>query len=102
MTTKMLRYLAGCSLTALLLLSPASSQTVTGSISGQVTDPSGAVIVGANVTAENAATSVQTSAKTNAAGVYTIRFLPIGTYTVTVDATGFIPQRVPPFVLEID
>jgi hypothetical protein len=102
MTTKMLRYLAGCSLTALLLLSSASGQTVTGSISGQVTDPSGAVIVGANVTAENAATSVQTSAKTNAAGVYTIRFLSIGTYTVTVEATGFIPQRVPPFVLEID
>jgi Carboxypeptidase regulatory-like domain len=102
MTIKMLRYLAGCSLAALFLLSSAFGQTVTGSITGQVTDQSGALIVGANVTAENVATSVQTSAKTNASGVYTIRFLPIGTYTVNVEATGFSTEKIPPFALEID
>jgi hypothetical protein len=102
MTIKMLRYLAGCSLAALLLLSSAFGQTVTGSITGQVTDQSGALIVGANVSAENVATSVTTSAKTNASGVYTIRFLPIGTYTVTVEATGFSTEQIPPFALEID
>lgn len=102
MTIKMLRYLAGCSLAALLLLSSASGQTVTGSITGQVTDQSGALIVGANVTAENVATSVRTSAKTNASGVYTIRFLPVGTYTVDVEATGFSTEKIPPFALEID
>jgi hypothetical protein len=98
----MLRDLAGCSLAALLLLSSAFGQTVTGLITGQVTDQSGALIVGANVTAENVATSVRTSAKTNASGVYTIRFLPIGTYTVTVEATGFSTEQIPPFALEID
>jgi Carboxypeptidase regulatory-like domain/TonB dependent receptor len=102
MTIKMLRYLAGCSLAALLLLSSAFGQTVTGSITGQVTDQSGALIVGANVSAENVATSVTTSARTNASGVYTIRFLPIGTYTLTIDATGFAPQKIAPFTLEID
>src|SRR6202047_5273436 len=102
MTIKMLRYLAGCSLAALLLLSSAFGQTVTGSITGQVTDQSGALIVGANVTAENVATSVTTSARTNASGVYTIRFLPIGTYILTMDATGFAPQKIAPFTLEID
>jgi len=77
-------------------------QTVTGSITGQVTDPSGAVIAGAKVIAENSATSVKTSTQTNASGVYTIRFLPIGTYTMTIEATGFVTEKVSPFTLEID
>jgi hypothetical protein len=102
MTTKTLGYLAGCLLAALLYSSVALAQTVTGSISGQVTDQSGAVIVGAKVTAENAATSVKSSAQTNGSGIYTIRFLPIGTYTVTVEAAGFSPQKVSSFALEID
>jgi hypothetical protein len=59
-------------------------------------------VVGASVTAENTATSVKTSEQTNASGVYTIRFLPIGTYTLTVEATGFISQKIPAFALEID
>jgi hypothetical protein len=102
MRTKLLNYFVGCSLAALLWLPSALGQTVTGSITGQVTDPSGAVIVGASVTAENTATSVKTPTKTNASGVYTIRFLPIGVYTVTIEATGFITQKVPPFTLEIN
>ena len=102
MTTKTLRYLAGCLLAALLYSSVALAQTVTGSISGQVTDQSGAVIVGAKVTAENVGTSVGTSTKTNASGVYTIRFLPVGSYTVTVEANGFSLRKTPPFALEID
>jgi hypothetical protein len=77
-------------------------QTVSGSITGEVTDPSGAVIVGANVTAENAATSVKTSTKTNGSGVYTIRFLPIGNYTVTIQANGFLTQQIPSFTLQVD
>src|SRR4029077_5286193 len=77
-------------------------QTVTGAITGQITDPSGAVISGATVTAQNAATLVKTSATTNASGVYTLRFLPIGTYTVTIDAKGFITASIPAFTLEID
>ena len=102
MRTKMLKYFVGCSLAALLWQSSALGQTVTGSITGQVTDPSGAVVVGAKVTAENTATSMKTPTQTNASGLYTIRFLPIGTYTVTIESAGFTTQQVPPFTLEID
>ena len=96
------RYFVGCCLMAVLCWASGLGQTVTGSITGQVTDPSGAVVVGAKVTAENTATSVKTSAETNGSGVYTIRFLPIGTYTVTVEAAGFTTQKLPPFQLDID
>jgi hypothetical protein len=102
MRTKLLGYSFGCLLAALLCLPAALGQTVTGSITGLVTDPSDAVVVGANVTAENSATSVKTTVRTNASGVYTIRFLPIGTYTVTIEATGFTTQKIPPFALEIN
>jgi carboxypeptidase family protein/TonB-dependent receptor-like protein len=102
MSIKPWRYLIACSLTAVSLLLSASGQTVTGSVSGKVTDQSGALVVGATVTAENVGTSVKTSTKSNASGVYTIRFLPIGTYTVTVEATGFSPQKISAFALEID
>ncbi len=99
--TKTQSWLA-CSVVALLCMSSALGQTVTGAITGQVTDPSGAVVVGAHVTAENTATAVKTPTQTNGSGVYTIRFLPIGSYTVTIEAKGFVKQQVPPFSLEID
>jgi len=102
MQTRPLRYFLGTLLGTILGFSSAVAQTVTGSITGQVTDPSGAVVPGANVTAENVATSVKTSAQTNAAGVYTLRFLPIGTYKVSIDANGFTTQNIGPFNLEID
>jgi hypothetical protein len=102
MRTNPLRYIVECGLAGLLCLSSAWGQTVTGSITGQVTDPSGAVVVGAKVTAENAATSIRTTAQTNGAGVYTIRFLPVGTYTVTIDASGFASHKFPAFALDID
>src|SRR5437667_11929099 len=102
-TQDWLRFCLAVGLVAVVFgLVPASGQTVTGAITGQVPDPSGAVVGGATVTAENTATSVKTSAQTNGSGVYTIRFLPIGTYTVTIESKGFVPQQVPPFALEID
>src|SRR6202047_746594 len=102
MRRQLVRHFVGFSLAAFFLTSAALGQTVTGSITGQVTDPSGAVIVGANVTAVNVGTSVKTVTQTNASGVYTIRFLPIGTYTVTIEAKGFATQKISLFTLEID
>src|SRR6266852_7130162 len=99
---KKMQFWLACSVVALLCMSSALGQTVTGAITGQVTDPSGAVVVGASVTAENTATAVKTPTQTNGSGIYTIRFLPIGTYTVTIEAKGFTTQKVPPFALEID
>lgn len=105
MRRKLSRYLYVCCIgcvTMMLSFSPALGQTVTGSITGLVTDPSGAVVVGAKVTGQNTETGVTTTAETNGAGVYTLRFLPIGTYTLAVDAKGFSPEKVAPFALEID
>src|SRR5581483_11730507 len=99
---KNIRYFVGICVACLLTLCSALAQTVTGSITGLITDPSGAVVSGATVTAENTATAVKTTAKTNAAGVYTIRFLPIGTYKLTIEAKGFSSSTVNPFPLEID
>src|ERR1700723_12589 len=102
MRTNLFRYLLAGWLIALFWLSSASGQTVTGSIAGVVTDPSGAVVLGAKVVCENSATGVKTAVQTNSAGVYTLRFLPIGTYTVTIVAKGFATQKVQAFSLEIN
>lgn len=99
---KSLRNIAGILLPLLLCLSYALGQTVTGTITGVVTDPSGAVVSGAKITATNTQTSVKTTVQTNTAGVYTIRFLPIGTYTVTIEMSGFANENIPEFALEID
>jgi hypothetical protein len=79
-----------------------AAQTVTGSVTGTVTDPSGAVIPNAQVTVHNIATGVDSSATANGSGVYDIRFLPIGQYEVTVSASGFASQKFPAFALEVN
>ncbi|HZY62077.1 MAG TPA: carboxypeptidase-like regulatory domain-containing protein, partial [Edaphobacter sp.] len=76
------------------------AQTITGSVNGTVTDPSGAVIPNAKVTATNVATGVTTPTTTNNDGIYNIRFLQIGTYKVTIDAPGFATATYGPFTLE--
>jgi Carboxypeptidase regulatory-like domain/TonB-dependent Receptor Plug Domain len=97
-----IRCFVGCALASFVCLPRIQAQTVTGSITGEVTDPTGAVVPKAQVTAENLDTGVRTQAQTNDSGVYTLRFLPIGHYTVVVDAKGFSSQTVPSFALEIN
>ena len=82
--------------------SAAFAQTVTGNIGGTVTDSTGSVIPGAKVTATNVATNISVSTVSNKAGLYSIRFLQIGQYTVTVDSAGFEKTVYGPFTLEID
>jgi hypothetical protein len=85
-----------------LLTLQGMGQTVTGTVRGTVTDPSGAIVTGATVTATNTASAVATVTKTNGAGEYSIRFLQIGQYKVTVSAPGFETANYGPFALEID
>src|ERR1700690_329095 len=63
--------------------------SITGSISGIVTDPSGSVIPGASVIATNTETGVQAAVKTDGAGFYSFPDLPIGNYGLDVTQTGF-------------
>ena len=60
-----------------------------GTISGIVTDPTGAAISGARVTVTNTATGTQSSTVTTGAGAYTIPELDAGEYSVTVNAPSF-------------
>src|SRR5215472_6506691 len=75
----------------LLAIATAIGQGGGGTIQGTVTDPTGAVIVGASVTATNVQTGVETSFKTTEAGLFVLTPLQPGEYTVTVQAPGFQP-----------
>lgn len=85
-----------------LAASMAPGQTVTGSITGVVTDVSGAVVPSAAVVATNTGTGVGSPTTSNAAGEYSLRFLPIGTYQIEVTAPGFSKLTLHPFTLEIN
>jgi hypothetical protein len=61
----------------------------TGNFSGNVVDKSGSGIAGASVIATSQGTGLTRDTKTDAAGHYLLPLLPVGTYTVHVDATGF-------------
>jgi hypothetical protein len=65
------------------------AQVTGATLSGTITDPSGAVIAGAQVTARNTATGIAKDATTDSAGFYTIPNLPAGPYEVKVTAKGF-------------
>jgi hypothetical protein len=65
--------------------------SITGSISGVVTDPSGAVIPEVEVTAVNTSTGVKQSVVTDQKGFYEFPALPIGTYDLDIQRTGFRP-----------
>jgi hypothetical protein len=72
---------------SLAIYSPA--QVVNGTITGTVTDPSGAVIAKATVVVHNDDIGVQRTLITSGAGTFTAPAIPIGSYTVSVDASGF-------------
>jgi len=67
----------------------AFGQAVTGSITGYITDPSGAAIPNAKVTATDVHTNVATVRTTDATGLYLITNLIPGTYTINVESQGF-------------
>jgi hypothetical protein len=75
----------------LVALTPAAigAQTTFATITGTVTDSSGAVIRGAAVTATNVETSVSTKTTTNDDGVYTVGQLREGPYLLSITAPGF-------------
>ncbi len=101
MNKKLLRLVFGCVFAWALAQSVALAQNTTGSITGEVTDPSGAVVSGAQVVVHSIDTGVDTPTTTDSAGVYTVKFLPIGHYQVTVQASGFNTAQVPQFTLEV-
>jgi hypothetical protein len=72
----------------LLSVGRIQAQSGTGTLRGTVTDPSGAAVVGATVTATSSSGQT-TTVQSNATGAYEFRGLPAGQYQVTTNATGF-------------
>lgn len=71
------------------LVSICPAQTSTSQIGGTITDFSNAVVPGATVTLTNEATGVSQKQSTTAAGLYAFPAIPVGMYTVRVEAAGF-------------
>src|SRR5580704_13063198 len=76
-------------LAVLLCTIPGLAQQTLGSLNGTVVDPSGAAVVGATVTATDAAINVTATATTSGTGYFQIFNLPIGTYVINVSRDGF-------------
>src|SRR5579864_180800 len=76
-------------LLGLLLASFAYGQHGTGSVTGTVTDPTGAIVPGAGVTLINTATNVQKTTETTGAGNFHFDFVDVGKYNLRIAAKGF-------------
>jgi outer membrane receptor protein involved in Fe transport len=74
----------------------------TGTISGTVQDQSGAVVAGANVKAQNPATNFARETVSATNGFYRFDQLPVGTYTITVEAAGFKKSVTPQVALSVN
>jgi len=73
----------------LLLAAPAAAQRTTASVRGTVTDQSRAIVPGVTVTIANAATGLVRTTVTNSAGLYSFPEVPVGTYRVDAELSGF-------------
>ncbi len=99
-TLKSLPHLIGILILAAM---PAFSQNLTATVNGTVTDSSGALIQGARVTVVNHDTRVVAwDGKSNSAGQYVAPQLPVGTYVVTAEQTGFKKMLIENVTLSVD
>jgi hypothetical protein len=73
----------------LMMCATGFAQGERGALNGIITDQNGAVVAGAEVTATNIETNIETKATTTDAGVYRLPYLPSGKYKITVKAQGF-------------
>ena len=89
-------------LSALLAVPPAVAQQVTATITGRITDASGAVVTNAKITATDKDRGTEWTTSTNSEGVYNLPRLPVGTYVVKVEETGFRTATVPGVLLELN
>src|SRR5690349_5098629 len=84
-----------------LLSLRAHAQVAGATLSGTVTDPTGAVVPNAKISVRNTATNVTRDLTADSAGFYTSPNLLPGTYEITVSASGFATQVRSGVVLEV-
>jgi hypothetical protein len=85
-----------------LLAAPVSAQTTQASVHGNVHDKTNASVVGATLTLVNVETHVASTTVTNATGDYLFVNINPGTYTLEASFTGFSPEKVKPFQLQVN
>jgi hypothetical protein len=84
------KIVSACVFAILLFSSPALlAQTRSATITGTVKDPSGAVVVGANVDVKNTDTQESYTTTSNRSGEYVLPYLQNGNYSVTISKEGF-------------
>ncbi|MGH9629365.1 MAG: carboxypeptidase-like regulatory domain-containing protein, partial [Bryobacteraceae bacterium] len=86
MTAKLL---AKALLAALVTASSSIAQVTTATFYGAVNDPSGAVVAGADVTLTHEGTQATQRQLTNESGEFSFNFVPVGTYSLRIQAQGF-------------
>lgn len=96
-----MRFLPAFTLAALSVCS-AFGQATTAKVVGTITDPSGALIAGAKTEIRSVQTNLSRSTTTDQQGKYEFNFLPVGSYTLTVEANGFQTANVSAFQLSLD
>jgi hypothetical protein len=79
----------------------ANAQDPIGTLEGLVADPSSAVVAGAEVSAHNAQTGLTRKVRSSRDGSFHFSNLPIGEYSLTVNANGFAPFSVSPIRIDI-
>jgi len=89
-----MRRLSGALAVLVLVGVGAYAQTFRGAINGTVSDPSGAVVTGADVKATEIATGIAHSMLTTSSGEFAFQDLPVGAYRVTVTQRGFQQTNV--------
>ena len=99
-TQKLFVFALSCFLA--ILMSQRLYGQATGSFSGTVTDKTGSVVAGADVTVTSQATGVSRDAKTDSSGHYLIPLLPVATYMIRVRSQGFQDAEEKDLRLQVD
>ena len=89
----MLKRICKVFLIGLIAAAISPAQTISGFISGTVTDPSGAVVPGAQIKLANEANGLQRDGVTSESGGYSFVSVQPGTYSLSVEHTGFKTYR---------
>lgn len=95
------RFLLLLALAILLPCALLGQAVVSGSLTGSVTDPAGAVVPGVNLTLTNDATSVKFTTTTNEVGSYTFANLDPGRYTLNAEMAGFAPVSLTGITVQV-
>ena len=87
---------------AIALAPSAFGQAISGNLTGTVTDPSGAAVNGATVTATNVGTGQKESTVSSGTGGYLFTNLPVGTYKISATNSGFKTTTIESVPVELN